>query len=192
LILVHDYAIRSQPAAVRDWQPQLPAGTLRTVILHWTAGDYTTVFPAYHFCLSGVANVAVHATHDLRANMRDLRVDAAGMYAAHTQGRNSYAAGIAVCAMRGATPVDFGRYPLSREQIEALCIVTAALVRTYAIALDDVRTHAEAAVDDGYFGAADDDDRWDIARLEPSSEPLRADEARVAGDLLRRRIAQLV
>ena len=161
-------------------------------MLHWTGGDYATVSPAYHFCLSGAANVSVHATHDLRANMRDLRVGASGSYAAHTQGRNSFAAGIAVCGMHGATPADFGRYPLRAEQVEALCSVASALVRAYGITLAEVRTHAEAALDDGYFGAESDEVRWDIARLEPSIEPLRAAEARAAGDVLRRRIAQLL
>jgi hypothetical protein len=177
---------------VRDWHPQLPAGTLRTVLLHWTAGDYATTFPAYHFCLSGASDVSVHATHDLRANMRDVRSDSSAVYAAHTRGRNSYAAGIAVCAMRDATPFDFARFPLTADQIEALCFVAAALVRFYAIASADVRTHAEAALDDGYFGAESGEVRWDIARLEPSSEPLRSGEALAVGDILRRRIAQLV
>jgi hypothetical protein len=165
---------------------------LRSVILHWTGGDYETVYPAYHFCLSGPCDVRVHASHDLRANMHDLQTDSSTAYAAHTQGRNSYAAGIAVCAMHRATPTDFGRFPLSAQQIEALCIVSAALARTYGIALADVRTHAEAALDDGYFGAESDEVRWDIARLEPSREPLRADEARRAGDALRRLIARLL
>jgi hypothetical protein len=176
---------------VRDWQPELPAGTLQSVILHWTAGDYATVFPAYHFCLSGASNVLVHATHDLRANMRDLRTDAAGPYAAHTQGRNSFAAGLAVCAMRSATPSDFGFFPLRTEQVAALCAVAATLVRFYGIALDAVRTHAEAALEDGYFGAESDDVRWDIARLEPSKAALQRSEAHAVGDELRRRSAVL-
>jgi hypothetical protein len=124
--------------------------------------------------------------------MRDVRSDASRAYAAHTQGRNSFAAGIAVCAMQGATPSDFGRYPLRAGQVEALCIVAATLVRHYAIALGQVRTHAEAALEDGYFGAGSDDVRWDIARFEPASEPLGAGDARSAGDALRRRIAQFL
>jgi hypothetical protein len=160
-------------------------------MLHWTAGDYAAVFTAYHFCLSGAVEVAVHATHDLRANMRDLRTAEPGAYAAHTQSRNSYAAGIAVCAMRSATPQDFGAYPLTHRQIEALCGVAAALVRFYAIPVTDVRTHAEAALDDGYFGADSDEARWDIARLEPAAEPLRPAEATIVGNRLRRRIAEL-
>jgi hypothetical protein len=159
-------------------------------MLHWTAGDYATVFPAYHFCLSGAADVAVTGTHDLRANMRDVRAGSPAAYAAHTAGRNSFAAGIAICAMRAATPHDFGAYPLTARQIEALCLVAATLVRFYGIALAAVRTHAEAALDDGYFGAADDGLRWDIARLEPSPEPLLPADARTVGDRLRDRIAQ--
>jgi N-acetylmuramoyl-L-alanine amidase len=177
---------------LRDWRPVCPEGELRSISLHWTAHDYEAVFPAYHFCLRGVSDIVVAQTHDLRANMRDLRSDSSAGYAAHTRGRNSYAAGIALCAMRGATPFDFGRFPLTAGQVEALCAVAAALARFYAIAPSDVRTHAEAALDDGYFGAGSDDVRWDIARLEPSGQPLHSGEALAVGDILRRRIAQLV
>jgi hypothetical protein len=189
LILVHDNAILPQPVRVRDWKPALPPGTLRSVILHWTAGDYETTFAAYHLCLSGPHDVMVHATHDLRANMRDVRT-AGPAYAAHTQGRNSYAAGIAVCAMRAATPHDFADFPLSAQQVEALCAVSAVLVRWYGIALPAVRTHAEAALEDGYFGSGADA-RWDIARLEPAADPLRPAEAAAVGNFLRTRIAAL-
>lgn len=167
----------------------LPAGTLRAVILHWTAGDYTTTFPAYHFCLSGALDVMVHATHDLRANMRDLRVPGTPAYAAHTQGRNSFAVGIAVCAMRAALPDDFAAHPVTPAQIDALCAVTAQLVRTYGIALDAVCTHAEAAVADGYFGCGGENVRWDLARLEPRPAPLSPGDARVTGERLRALIA---
>ena len=176
---------------VRDWKPDLPSGALRAVVLHWTGGDYETTYSAYHFCLSGATDVAIHATHDLRANMRDVRTGGAQPYAAHTLGRNSFAAGIAICAMQAATPADFGPYPLTASQIEGMCVLTAALVRHYGIALAEVRTHAEAALDDGYFGASGDDLRWDIARLEASPEPLRPSDPRSLGDRLRARIAQL-
>jgi hypothetical protein len=161
-------------------------------MLHWTAGDYQTLFPAYHFCLRGADDVEVAATHDLRANMCDLRAAGTAAYAAHTQGRNSFTAGVAICAMRGATPYDFGTYPLTPGQIEALCTVGAALARFYGIALAAVRTHAEAALDDGYFGASGAEVRWDIARLEAAPEPLSAREATTVGDRLRRRIAELL
>ena len=178
-----------EPVRLRDWRPVCPAGDLRSISLHWTAHDYEAVFPAYHFCLRGVSDVVVAQTHDLRANMRDLRRSPAGRYAAHTLGRNSWSIGIAVCGMGAARPSDFGRYPLSPVQIDALCTVARTLADAYGIPLAAIRTHAEAALEDGYFGADDDELRWDIARLEARPEPLADREAALTGDLLRARIA---
>jgi hypothetical protein len=169
----------------------LPPGDLRRIYLHWTGGDYATVFPAYHFCVAlgsdGVPYVV--PTHDLRENMRDVRVGLDLQYAAHTAGRNSFSIGLAVCGMRDATPNDFGRYPLRDDLIARCCALAARLCAYYAIPVEprNVRTHAEAAVDDGYFGCGPDE-RWDIARLAPSDAPLEASEARATGDLLRARI----
>lgn len=177
-----------------------PAGELRSISLHWTAGDYTTVFGAYHFCLRGADDVLVQQTNDLRANMRDVRSEddppsngrrgRAGLrYAAHTSGRNSWSVGIAICAMRDARPDDFGAFPLTDPQVAALCAVAARIARAYAIPPAAIRTHAEAALEDGYFGAGSDELRWDIARLAPQLGPLRPDEASAVGAELRARIA---
>ena len=179
------------PARLRDWRPALPAGELRSISLHWTARDYDAVFPAYHFCLRGAADVTVVQTHDLRANMRDVRLAPDAPYAAHTSGRNSWSIGIAVCGMAGARPDDFGRFPLHDAQIDGLCRVAWALADFYGIAPAAIRTHAEAALEDGYFGAGGDEQRWDIARLAPRPEPLAPIEATLTGDLLRARIAAL-
>lgn len=173
---------------LRDWRPAFPAGNLRAIWLHWTGGDYATVFPAYHFCVRGADEVLVQQTHDLRANMRDLRGATDAAYAAHTAGRNSWAVGLAISAMADAEPADFGRFPLTEPQVDALCAVAARVAAAYGIALDAIRTHAEAAVDDGYFGSGADA-RWDIARLSPSASPLDPGEARAVGDALRARIA---
>ncbi len=185
---MHHDVVLPAPVRVRDWQPQLPAGDVRSIVLHWTAGDYDAVFPAYHLCLRGPDDVYVVQTHDLRANMRDVRADEAP-YAAHVAGRNSWSVGIAVCAMGGATPANFGRWPITLAQTEALARVAGIVARAYALPLAAIRTHAEAALDDGYFGAGDDDGRWDIARLAPSAAPLEASEATAVGNFLRERIA---
>jgi hypothetical protein len=167
-----------------------PPGDLRHVYLHWTAGDYATTSAAYHVCVGfdGVACFAAY-THDLRANMRDVRADGPP-YAAHTAGRNAYAIGVAVCGMAGAEPHDFGAYPLREDALTLACLVTRRLCEAYAISIDarHVRTHAEAALEDGYFGRGDDE-RWDIARLEPSAAPLLPADATRVGDALRARIA---
>ncbi len=177
------------PARVRDWRPLFPPGDLSGIALHWTAADYDAVFPAYHLCLRGADDVHVVHTHDLRANMRDLTAGQSEPYAAHVAGRNSRTVGIAVCAMGGATPHDFGRWPLTAAQVDALARVARIVAERYAIPLAAIRTHAEHACDDGYFGAGDDE-RWDIARLAPSDARLDPAEAATVGNFLRRRIAE--
>jgi len=132
---------------------------------------------------------AVFTTHDARANMRDVRASDAP-YAAHTSGRNSYALGFAICGMAGATPHDFGSYPLRDDLVGLVCATVADACAAYGIPVEPayVRTHAEAALEDGYFGSGDDE-RWDIARLAPSDRALDAAEAARVGDVLRARIA---
>jgi N-acetylmuramoyl-L-alanine amidase len=171
----------------------LPRGRVERIYLHWSAGDYTTVFPSYHVCVALREGIpAVEMTHDLRANMRDVHDAEAGTYAAHTAGRNSYAAGLSVMGMRDATPSDFGAYPITPEQIDAMCAVAAEIARAYDIAIDagHVCSHAEAAIVDGYFGIADDE-RWDIVRLVASSALPTPQEAIATGDVLRSRIRKL-
>lgn len=189
-MLVHPPLLLPRPVRLREWRPELPAGELREISLHWTAGDYAQVFSSYHFCLTGASDVTVVATHDLRANMRDVRADPDVPYAAHTAGRNAWSIGLAACAMAGATPAAFGAFPLTAEQVDALCRVAARLAQAYRIATAAVRTHAEAALDDGYFGDRPEE-RWDGARLAPSSAPLGAAEARATGDALRARVDRL-
>jgi len=167
-----------------------PQGRIERIYLHWSGGDYTTVFPAYHYCVvrSG-GRAVVEKTGDLRANMRALTADDVD-YVAHTMGRNSYAAGLAIAGMSGAQPSDFGPYPMTDEQLEAFCGIAAAIARAYAIPVrpETILTHAEAAIVDGYFGCGEDE-RWDIARLRPSPAALTTAEAVATGDRLRSKIA---
>jgi hypothetical protein len=189
---MHQPVVLAPPVPLREWRPDLPKGDLRSISLHWTAYGYDEVFPAYHFCITRPDDVVVHHTHDLRENMRDVRLDPALPYAAHTSGRNSWAAGISIAAMRDATPADFGPCPLTRAQLDGACSVAAVLVRFYGIGVAAVKTHAEAALEDGYFGAGPGHRRWDIARFEPAPAPLEPAEATRAGDWFRDRIAALI
>jgi hypothetical protein len=191
LLIVHgEDALRARGTRLPNWEPRFPEGRLETLYLHWTAGDYRTAYASYHFCLTldeeGVPVVC--ATHDLRANMRELTSASEG-YAAHTFGRNSFAVGVAVAGMLAATPHDFGAYPLRDDLLDATCAVVKRLCVAYAIPVEAgrVRTHAEAALDDGYFGAGDEQ-RWDIARLAPSPHALAPHEALATGELLRARV----
>jgi N-acetyl-anhydromuramyl-L-alanine amidase AmpD len=120
--------------------------------------------------------------------MRDVRAAPEAPYAAHTAGRNAWGIGIAICSMAGAVPSDFGATPLTEPQLAALCTVAARLAQAYGISNAAIRTHAEAALEDGYFGAGDEQ-RWDIARLAPAAAALVAEEARRTGAVLRARVA---
>ena len=175
-------------APLHAWKPAFPPGRIDRIYLHWSSGDYETVYPAYHFCIASVDGMPVVVeTRDLRANMRDVRDG--GDYAAHTAGRNGFSAGVSIMAMRGARPENFGAFPLLEPAVDALCAVVAAVARRYALHIDadHVLTHAEAALLDGYFGCANDEQRWDIARLGASLDPLTPEEARATGDELRAR-----
>lgn len=186
---MHQPVVLAPPVPLREWRPDLPEGDLRAISLHWTAHDYDQVFPAYHYCISRPDDVLVHHTHDLRENMRDVKLDPERPYAPHTRGRNAWAIGLSVAAMEGSTPWDFGPYPITEAQIDGICRVAATLASFYEIDVAAIRTHAEAARDDGYFGAGDNNLRWDIARFRPSPDPLVVEEATACGDEFRRRIA---
>ena len=150
------------------------------------------MFPAYHFCVSGAEDVRVHHTHDLRDNMRDVRLDPSLPYAPHTSRRNSWSIGLSVAAMQDATPFDFGPCPVTMPQLDALCEVAAKLAAFYGIEVAAIRTHAEAALEDGYFGHGPGHKRWDIARLQPAPEPLDPSEATRTGDWFRSRVGDLI
>ena len=150
-----------------------------------------TTYPAYHYCITWDGEAAhVVNTHDLRENMRDVYVDDEQPYAAHTSRRNAYAAGLSVMGMQGATPEDFGEYPLREECIDAMCALAAEIAIAFDIDIDadHIMTHAEAAILDGYFGTGENQ-RWDGARLAPCAAALAPEDAVRAGNDLRARIA---
>jgi hypothetical protein len=176
-----------------EWTPALPAGRIERIYTHWSARPYRSVFPAYHFCITTDASgtVIVVYTHDVRENMRDVRRAPDEPYAAHTRRRNSFALGLSIMAMEGATPHDFGRYPLTEPLVDGLCLLAAKLARHYNVPNDaeHILSHAEAALHDGYFGTAPDE-RWDIARLQPEARALTPQDALDVGEELRARIAR--
>jgi len=174
-----------------EWEPALPAGRIDRLYTHWSAHDYRSVFPAYHFCiaLAEDGQIVVVNTHDVRENMRDVAERPERPYAAHTRGRNAYALGVSVMAMHEATPEDFGPFPLTEPLVDGLCRVTAKLANVYSVPLDaaHVMSHAEAALHDGYFGTGPEE-RWDIARLAADPRPLLPHDATRVGDELRARM----
>jgi hypothetical protein len=182
--------IESYPHGPLDlWRPDV-AGPITHIYTHWSAHDYASVFPAYHFCVVTTSQgVIVVNTHDVRENMRAVYEGPELPYAQHTRGRNSFALGISIMGMEGATPSDFAAYPLTEALMDGLCVVGARLAAFYDVPIDadHIMSHAEAAVREGYFGTAESQ-RWDIARLAPSDKPLVEQDALDAGEELRARM----
>lgn len=176
---------------LRDWRPELPQGRIERIYTHWSAHDYQSVFPAYHFCvaLDDDGDLLVVKTHDVRENMRNVYDAPDDPYAAHTRGRNSFALGISVMAMEDSRPDDFGPFPLTAENVDGLCLLAARLAGFYGVPIDSdhIMSHAEAALHDGYFGTQPEQ-RWDIARLSADARPLVEADGRDVGEELRRRI----
>ncbi|MDQ2663355.1 MAG: hypothetical protein M3Y18_04880 [Candidatus Eremiobacteraeota bacterium] len=176
---------------LRDWRPELPQGRIERIYTHWSAHDYQSVFPAYHFCvaLDDDGDLLVVNTHDVRENMRNVYDAPDDPYAAHTRGRNSFALGISVMAMEDSRPDDFGPFPLTAENVDGFCLLVARLAAFYGVPIDadHIMSHAEAALHDGYFGTQPEQ-RWDIARLSADTRPLDEADGRDVGEELRRRI----
>lgn len=176
---------------LRGWTPDFAPGDIQQIYTHWSAHDYGSVFPAYHFCVAirDDGEIVVVNTHDVRENMRVVYDAPDDPYAAHTRKRNSHALGISVMAMQDSTPEDFGEFPLTEELVDGLCLVGARLAEFYSVSIDadHVMSHAEAALRDGYFGTAPEQ-RWDIARLKSEPRPLVENDAITAGEELRSRM----
>jgi hypothetical protein len=116
-----------------QWQPDVP-GRIDHIYTHWSAHDYASVFPAYHFCIATTPDgIVVVNTHDVRENMRNVYENPDAPYAQHTRGRNSHALGISIMAMQDATPANFGAYPLTEELVNGLCVVGARLAAFYNV-----------------------------------------------------------
>jgi hypothetical protein len=171
-----------------QWPAEFPHGRIDRIYTHWSAHDYHSVFPAYHYCvaLDRDGDVVIVNTHDVRENMRDVYEAPELPYAQHTRKRNSHAIGISIMAMEGSRPDDFGPYPMTDAQIDGMCFLAAKIAAFYAIPIDadHVMSHAEAALCDGYFGIQPQE-RWDIARLAPEPRPLVPQDGIDIGEQLR-------
>ena len=158
---------------------------MKRVVLHWTAGGYmSTAYERsrYHFLIefTGARARVVEGDKPPEANKSPLGPD----YVRHAGGFNSDSIGIAICAMAGAKerPLDPGRFPPTRQQIDALVKLTADLCETYNIAVSPytVLMHSEVRP---RFGAGVY--KWDINLL-PGMSQIVSPEA--AGAAIRQRV----
>ena len=197
--------------AARAFLATLPAvspGGIRRCSLHWSATPHGWARERAARGLSLPYNVVVdrNATgdwilvsgmHPVRnARRLTLEMQEGVEYCASIRGRNSHAVSASIAAMDDASPSAFGAAPIDAASVELLCASAAALCARYGIdarAAEACYTHAEAALWDGYFGTGDDE-RWDMAVLEPGGDDVAAlgERAVQTGNLLRARIAAYV
>ena len=158
--------------------PSIGGGHIDRLYLHWAVSPYSATFTDYNYCIfipEGSYRWSGLWTNSPAGN-------AAGNPAtAHTWLRNSYAVGISVCSMLGASPSDFGAYPVTQTSVDYLCAVAARLAQAWGLDTHGVQevpspatdvqhsetliaTHAEVASWDDY-----DEERWDFAIVNPSS-----------------------
>ena len=165
----------------------LPMGPIQRITLHWTAGNYTTNFDDYHFCIK--ADGSCVKTRPLSEE------------GAHTWMRNSGNIGLAFDGEEDAHPVADGHggekpagspFPITPHQIETMAKAVAELCVTHDLALhgvvklphyqregagtDDDRLvptggsiMAPTVTDHRWYAVQDqyEADRWDIADLLP-------------------------
>jgi hypothetical protein len=149
------------------------------IYLHWSAGPYGLFFRDYDINIDSDGEYYVP---DLVLSDHD----------SHTWRRNAGAVGIsfaacqdAVCLADASGPndIDFGKYPPTVEQIEAMskCVAVICSILGIPVTYEYVRTHAEQAIEDGYgVGSGDSETRWDLLFL-----PLPDEGDKSGGDIIR-------
>ena len=118
--------------------------SLNKICLHWTAGANNHIrvdLEAYHYCVDKYGRI-YQGTHKPEDNLNCYD----GNYAKHCGGGNTGCIGLSVCGMAG---FDFKNkktnYPLTQNQIEALCCLAGYLSLKYGILINEksVFTHYE-------------------------------------------------
>jgi peptidoglycan hydrolase-like protein with peptidoglycan-binding domain len=157
---------------------------MKRIICHWTGGSYRGGALArkhYHFTFNGDGTEVV-GDHSISANARNLRP---GRYAAHTSKCNTGSIGLSVACMHKAKEHNFGKYPMTEAQFEAMCAKAARLCEQYDIPVTarTVLSHAEVQPTLGIRQAG----KWDFTRL-PFKPELKGHKA--CGDYMRGRVRE--
>lgn len=166
----------------------------KRITFHWTAGNYepnSLDKSDYHFLVaynaqSGVAEVRKQHPTDQRLP--------------HTYRQNTDNIGISMCAMHLASTGNYGKQPITPLQVEAAAFVASQVALVKGIELSAIRTHAEYAMDDGYFlgnergndrwgDPVDGQTRWDVILQASKKKPTELQAvAKASADQLRERV----
>lgn len=157
--------------------------TGRKIFLHWSAGSYTNAYNAYHSIALGDGSIVRHTPYDQDKY-------------AHTKGANKGSVGLGIAAMggEGVGENNFGAFPPTKKQLDAMVYEAARLAVDWgwseATIDSNVRTHGEweryATRNNLLPGRPQ---RWDVDKLR-QSDP-NVDTSKVlsgGGNELRERI----
>jgi len=122
------------------------------ITLHWTAGRYEPNkcdLANYHILIKEDGSFV--KTHQFSETLE---------YSCYMENTDNIQ--ISLCGMLGANPDDFGEYPITKKQIEAMIELCAVIVLMRGIKYWKIKTHAERAIEKDYFPI-----KWDFACLRP-------------------------
>jgi len=125
------------------------------IVFHWTAGRYDQVFDDYHY------NITYNPKTKKAEVVKTCEDDSETK--AHTWHRNPGRIGISLCSAFEATTENMGEFPPVDVQIETACALAGKLAHIYSIKKEEIKTHAEWALVDGYGPhSGDPETRWDL------------------------------
>lgn len=113
---------------------------MKRIIIHHTGGSYAPSdidLKSYHYLIDDQGNVYKgRYTPEDNLNCND------GTYAAHTLKGNTGSIGIAACAnFRFNLKDKLTQYPITKQQFESLCKLSATMCKKYNIKCDNIYTH---------------------------------------------------
>ena len=151
-------------------------GSVVEIINHWSAGNYGQMYTDYHLGIDQDGQVYC-STDDLTE------------VKSHCWHRNTGRIGIAMLCGSGAMAnngydADLGDQPPTKEQIESLARVNAVICTAAGLPITSIKTHCEAATEDGYGpGSGDPETRWDLWYINDNGE------LKLGGQLIRDKAA---
>lgn len=135
---------------------------MKRIIIHWTAGTHKASAyekTRYHVLVQGDGTVVYGVP--ISRNEAPLKRG----YAAHTLSCNTSSIGVSLCCAAGATesPLQFGKYPPTKTQLDVTVWLIAKLCRKYGIPCDaqHVLVHGEVEANLGVRQKG----KWDLNRL---------------------------
>lgn len=160
--------LKSELERVKEkiWKSAEKVGHEPQLIIHWTGGNYNSVYDDYHICVTGYG--VVHY-------MRTLERPPIAQYM-----HNTGTIAVSLCCAYNATPEKLGNYKPTSTQIEIVSKIVALFAKAIGVPIDKthVLTHGEVADnEDGTnycapYGPKSTCEKWDLEYLGTNESPI--------------------